>query len=388
MLMSMLVLGFYEFSVRNHSSTPVLSSANALGHGKPPEGCSSFNPSYISASSSFNQSGVLLRMCCGDTCVGHGRRLGGGSFPKGSAERIGFAPCDLESGVCGDADASFDFDPAADTEDPRAFHYDGFYYNFYYSKSTAAAPGPPCSGAQCTVRLAKTRTPLAASSWQPLVQLPWHRNGCCAMRPRGQRSYCIWGEGPSPFAGLGISYTTDIDSGVFVQVDWSVAAGVDSPLSTDGRWLLPLAKPSQNEVKLEAGTHLQRLSSGDLVHFYAAATPGWVPDGNYTAGYLVLSGSDPTHIVQRSDRHVLVPTYEYETLCGGEAGCKYRGERKNVIFLCSATPMAAVDTFRLFFGGGDGNVGTAVVQVRTDRRWRDERAAPTPKVVLRGTALQ
>jgi hypothetical protein len=42
--------------------------------------------------------------------------------------------------------------------------------------------------------------------------LPWHRNGCCMMKPRGQKSYCIWGEGgPSPFPGLGISYTTNID---------------------------------------------------------------------------------------------------------------------------------------------------------------------------------
>ena len=49
----------------------------------------------------------------------------------------------------------------------------------------------------------------------------------------------------------------------------------------------------------------------------------------------------------------------------GAEGCKYRGERKNVIFLCSATPLpGAKDKFRLFFGGGDGNVGTAVVEVK------------------------
>ena len=38
------------------------------------------------------------------------------------------------------------------------------------------------------------------------------------MRPKGERSYCIWGEGPGPLPGLGISYTTDIDSGAFTQV--------------------------------------------------------------------------------------------------------------------------------------------------------------------------
>ena len=51
------------------------------------------------------------------------------------------------------------------------------------------------------------------------------------------------------------------------------------------------------------------------------------------------------------------------TYDGGHFLHRYRGERKNVIFACSATPMAAKDTFRLFFGGGDGTVGTAVVEV-------------------------
>ena len=54
--------------------------------------------------------------------------------------------------------------------------------------------------------------------------------------------------------------------------------------------------------------------------------------------------------------------YDYETLCGGAATCAYQGERKNVIFMCSATRIGP-NRFRLFFGGGDGNVGTGVVQV-------------------------
>ena len=283
-------LGLYQVTVRDHSATPVVSGSNAAGHGKAPTGCISFNPSFIASSPTFNRSGVLLRMCCGDSCVGHGRRqlASSPSFPPGSAERIGFAPCELESGVCGDVDPDFNLDPTADTEDPRAFYHDEFYYLFYYSK---ASGGPPCAGPQCTVRLAKTQTPLVASSWKVLATLPWHRNGCCMPKPKGEKTYCLWGEGqpastggPSPFPGLGISYTTDLDGGSFVQEEWSVATGVDSPLSPDGRWLLPLARPEQNEVKLEAGTQPQRLSTGDWIHFYAAATPGWVAHGNYTAG--------------------------------------------------------------------------------------------------------
>ena len=61
------------------------------------------------------------------------------------------------------------------------------------------------------MRLQKTKTPLDAASYVNIGLYNWHRNGCCAMKPKGQKSYCIWGEGPSPFPGLGISYTTDID---------------------------------------------------------------------------------------------------------------------------------------------------------------------------------
>lgn len=183
------------------------------------------------------------------------------------------------------------------------------------------------------------------------------------MKPKGEKTYCIWGEGPSPFPGLGISYTTDVDEGNFTQTQWSPNS-VGSPVTSDGLWMLPWGA-NMSEIKLEAGTHPVQLSTGDWLHFYAAATPGWVPNGNYTAGYIILDKDDPSKIIQRSHEHIMIPTYPYETLCNGDPGCKYTGERKNVIFLCSATAIGQ-DKFRLFFGGGDGNVGTAVVQVRVN----------------------
>jgi len=281
------------------------------------------------------------------------------------AERIGFVPCDLHTGICGDVDSKFNLDPSYDTEDPRAFLYNNWYYNFYYSES----PPVNCSGNLCTVKLAKTQTPLIADSWVPIRSFPWHRNGCCLMKPKGQRSYCIFGEGPGPLPGLGLAYTTDIDSGHFTQLEWIQGLQNDTnPLTADSQWILPLGA-SENEIKLEAGTPLVQLSTGDWVHFYAAATPGWVPNGNYTAGYIILDRDDPRKIIQRSTTHIMVPTFAYETLCNGSPGCPYQGERKNVIFLCSATPLpppSQKDSFRLFFGGGDGNVGTAVVHISLD----------------------
>jgi len=262
---------------------------------------------------------------------------------------------------CEQVDENFNLDPYADTEDPRVFYVEetGYFYNFYFRYPPL--PSQKCTDDQCTVQLSKSKTPLNASSWEYIVTLPWHRNGCCMPRPKGDKTVCIFGEGPGPFPGLGIAVTTDIDSGIFETVTWSSENNDTIPISSDGMWLLPLGE-DREEIKLEGGTHLHSLSDGNIITFYAAATPGWVANGNYTAGWLILSGKDPTHVLQRSKTHVLIPTFEYETLCDGKSDCPYIGERNNVIFLSSALPLGG-DRFRLFFGAGDGNVGTAVVSV-------------------------
>ena len=173
----------------------------------------------------------------------------------------------------------------------------------------------------------------------------------------------MWGEGPDPFPGLGVSTTTNFSSGIFQQTSWKNSSSVTPcPITEDGLYLLPLGSESE-EIKLEAGTHIHPLSSGDLLTFYAAATPGWVPNGNYTVGWLILSSNDPSVIIQRSTEAILIPIYDHETLCNGSPDCKYQGERKNVIFASSVMPTKKKDEFRLYFGAGDGNTGTAVVQV-------------------------
>lgn len=364
------VYGRYTVRVDSHSPNPILSKKDSPG-----KDCIIFNPSFIPASETFNRSGLLVRQCCGSTCTGHGRRKLDEERTAEHAERIGFAECKVVDGTCGRVNETFNLDPYADTEDPRAFFWEGWYYLFYYRYP--ALNNQSCVGEQCTVQMSKTRTPLNASSWIPITTLPWHRNGCCLPAPKGEKTYCMWGEGPGPFPGLGMSYTTDIDSGIFERASWHVDGdtlnNASCPLSEDKAWLLPLGA-NLSEIKLEAGTHLHKLHGGDVITFYAAATPGWVANGNYTVGWLVLDGADPTRVLQRSSEHLLVPTFPYETLCEGEDDCPFVGERKNVIFVSSAVELekeypnesGGMSTrFRLFFGGGDGNVGTAVVSVAT-----------------------
>eukprot|EP00756_Hemistasia_phaeocysticola_P055020 Hpha_TRINITY_DN30935_c0_g1::TRINITY_DN30935_c0_g1_i1::g.112389::m.112389 len=350
--------GSYRIDVLSHAQLPVLSTANEKGKGH--SDCLIFNPSIIEARPPHNnRSGLLVRQCCGDACFGHGLRGESGAV----AERISFVDCDLLAGRCSDPDPDFNLDPDYDTEDPRAVfnEEDGYYYLFYYGDAPTVTPS--CKSGECKVQFSRSRTPTVASSWERIATLPWHRNGCCVVRPVGQRTVCIWGEGPGPFPGLGISTTTNFSSGVFTQVPWqNRSSSTPSPISNDSLWLLPLGADKE-EIKLEGGTHMHQLSTGDLLTFYAAATPGWIPNGNYTVGWLVMDGEDPTRIVQRSEEAVLVPTWDYETLCQGATNCTYYGERKNVIFGSSAMPTGNPDEFRLYFGGGDGNVGTAVVRV-------------------------
>jgi predicted GH43/DUF377 family glycosyl hydrolase len=352
----------YQVILTEHSPTPILSSSNPVGQGNS-QGCLIFNPSYIQKSPTFQREGLLVRECCGDTCTGHGRQF---SLNQDRAERIAFAPCNLSTATCSDAFPSkvFNLDPQADTEDPRAFYnpYDEYYYLFYYR--SPAISQSKCTGQQCTVQLSRTKTPLDASSYEYINTLPWHRNGCCFIKPKGQKTYCYWGEGPGPFEGLGISVTEDISTGQFEQVTWSHGNTTDnasSPLTSDQKWMLPLGS-SLSEIKLEAGTHFHQLEDGNLITFYAAATPGWVAHGNYTVGWLIVDGQNPSKILQRSAKHILVPTFDYETLCPGQKSCKYIGERHNVIFLSSAVRIDK-NKFRLFYGAGDGNVGTALVNI-------------------------
>ena len=51
-----------------------------------------------------------------------------------SSEHIGFVPCAFDNATgdvtCEDLDTSFAFAPTSNVQDPRAFLYDGWYYNF------------------------------------------------------------------------------------------------------------------------------------------------------------------------------------------------------------------------------------------------------------------
>ena len=147
----------YAVTLVERSPLPTISAANARGHGHCPvrpadkAPCQCFNPSYIPASAhKLNQSGVLLRICCGykscdylcrrqdkaippSACAAPPSALdsGGPNFPRDD-EYIGFAPCDITTGKCGDVlpRSSFSLDPSQGTlQDPRCTSQNKWHRN-------------------------------------------------------------------------------------------------------------------------------------------------------------------------------------------------------------------------------------------------------------------
>jgi predicted GH43/DUF377 family glycosyl hydrolase len=256
----------------------------------------------------------------------------------GAADHLLYAEC-ASDGTCKDLqplafNGTDSFGPGA--EDPRVFVYNNSWYLYYYT------PGP----GQQTVSLRKTTTPLVPSSWTMVAaNLNWHRNGCVIIDPyRNGTHLVIWGE--TSAVGIGISSTTDFATYVTLNSTWLEPNGPNS---------------TAPEVVLEAATPPVQLSTGDYLHIYAAGTPGWVANGNYTGGFVILDKDDPTKIIQRGARHVFVPTMDYEIGMGTGI---WPVNRNRTLFVTALVPVAGeTDTFRAWWGAADANVATGIVKV-------------------------
>lgn len=90
-------------------------------------------------------------------------------------------------------------------------------------------------------------------------------------------------------------------------------------------------------------------------------TPGWVANGNYTGGWVILDKTNPEIIKQRSTTHLFVASMDYEIGNG-----IWPVQRNRTIFVTSVVPIAnQTDTFRVWYGAADANVAWAIVKVTT-----------------------
>jgi len=318
----------YTVVVSDKGAVPAMSIKKAVGQGYGPCECI-FNPAYLDSSIGPGLSSDIIIV----------RASGCSPAFGGATDHLLYAACD-KTGACGDLqplafDGSDSFGPGA--EDPRVFLYAGFWYLYYYYPGVG----------QRTVALRKTQTPLVPGSWQLVASaLPWHRNGCAIIDPYGNGTHLvIWGE--TSAIGIGVSSTTDFVTYTNVSTTW---------LEPNGP-----ANPTAPEVVLEAATPPVKLSTGDYLHIYAAGTPGWVANGNYTGGFVILDGADPTRIVQRGATHVFMPTMDYEIGMGTGI---WPVQRNRTLFVTALIPVAGeVDTFRAWWGAADANIATGIVTV-------------------------
>lgn len=313
----------YTVTVSDKGSVPAMSIKKPVGQGYSPCECT-FNPSWFDVHPGLDHNIMVMRVS------GCTPEFGGGE------DHLAMANC-YSNGTCSDLlplllNASFE----AGSEDPRVFYYptDGYWYMYYY------APGP----GQSTVYLRRSATPLDPASWELVVaELPWHRNGCVILREDGTH-YVIFGE-TGALPGIGIATTTNFVNYTYLNKTWLEPNGANN---TD-----------EPEIVLEAASNVVTLSTGDYLHIYAAGTPGWVANGNYTGGYLILSKDDPSVILQRSKVHIMVPTMDYEIGDG-----IWPVQRNRTIFATSLVPVEGqVDTYRLWYGAADANIASCIVTV-------------------------
>ena len=247
-------------------------------------------------------------------------QLPDGSFAPITADSVVFAPWD-ESDAWG-------------TEDPRLQYnqHDSLYYLFYTAYG---------GGGSVFLSLATTPDPTRAHSWRrrgPVFpSLPGSKSGALLLRAPPAPHLLLWGDGVV-----------------------RAAASRDPAAWPDPGPVLLAPRPGRfDSLLVESGPPPLRLSTGDYLFFYNSASDGWpsAPGSGYHPAWAVLDGADPARVLRRAEAPLLGPARPWER---GDA--PYPCNAPAVVFLSAAAPLGG-DRFRVFFGGADAVVGTAVVTV-------------------------
>lgn len=297
-----------------------------------------FNPSWIVENKKTGvRSGLLMRtqnctLAPGDACA-----FCGGSQAKASV--LTYAELQADGSFTFVDQSSVVFGPYDDsdswgTEDPRILfnEEDGNYYMFYTAYN----------GNDIYLSLATTTNPTSSSSWTRLgpvfPDIFASKSGALLLRKDGDPHFLYWG-----------------DSSI------KVAQSYDPTIwPADGGKVFIETRADHFDSKLvESGPPPLLLSTGDYLFFYNSASAGW-PDADnsaYNPGWVILDGTDPTVIKQRSEVPILSPIYNFEY-----GVSPYTCNVPNVIFL-EAARQIDIDTFEVYFGAADSSIGSAVIRV-------------------------
>eukprot|EP00440_Ansanella_granifera_P054902 gb/GFBE01059516.1/.p1 GENE.gb/GFBE01059516.1/~~gb/GFBE01059516.1/.p1 ORF type:complete len:389 (+),score=77.20 gb/GFBE01059516.1/:1-1167(+) len=332
-----------------------------------------FNPAFVEASPTSEAAGLLIRTqdCRAPRAFGDKCDFCGGS--GANASRLTFVPCDVVQGTCENSvqapvdDSSVVFGPSSDedfygTEDPRVKlnPLDGYHYMFY----TAYGKGSPSRSV--ILSLAKTRTPTVRSSWQRLGPV-------FTPTVRGSKSAALLVEDDRTQPDYGTSYLYWGDS----MIRLLKSSNASSWSRSDEKDFIKVRPDGFDSNLVESGPPPLKLRDGNWLFFYNSAETGWPKKGAYHPGFVIINGSDKTQILQRSakDKPLLSPNLPWQ-----KGTLPYTCNAPNVIFVEAAVMFTEQqkkgftassgmtiddgdDLIRIYFGGSDAVVGTAVARV-------------------------
>jgi predicted GH43/DUF377 family glycosyl hydrolase len=230
------------------------------------------------------------------------------------------------------------------TEDPRvAFSEKTGLYYVLYSAVENSTGGVPIS------RLALQTTPDPANAKSYVDQgvlfpsIKWSKSGALLVRKTGT-SYLYWGDS-SIQKGLSLATTQDL-------IHYTNNPGI---------WL-PTRSDHFDSHLVEAGPMPLPLTDGNYLFLYNSARDGYPspkPNWNlqYNLGFVILNGSDPTQILQRSEKPILSPELPWEI-----GTSPYLGLTPNVVFVEGWAPYGE-NSFVAFYGAADSVVGAIKLTV-------------------------
>jgi predicted GH43/DUF377 family glycosyl hydrolase len=351
----------YDAGLISFGATPVLSFLDGSSAYQ-----QTFNPSWIVASpGTSGKAGLLIRSSnCSSvpgkcTLCNFGRTAAGSGCPPGEQacqDVITFSEL-LSDDNNTAAVPRFKKPTAADVvmaprltpgsmddrgvQDPRvAFDpKTGLYYMFHTCFNTGNASNTKSRFFLC---MAVSSDPTSPDKWSVrkavFPQLQGSKSAAVLIRETGPH-YMYWGAGV-----IHITSTNNL-------TDWAPATCC-TPFISNTSWGNP---------HVESGPPPMRLSNGNYVFFHNSwggkdATGAAV---GYQPAWVIIDGEDPTKIVARAQRPLWSPSKEPWMEGEPPALCNVA----KVAFLEAAHPTNTPDEFRVYFGGADTVIGTAVVKI-------------------------
>lgn len=230
-------------------------------------------------------------------------------------------------------------------QDPRVA-YDvstGVYLMFYTCYNSKHAPNV----SDAVLCLATTKDPTEPAGWlqRDVVFNSSSKSGALLIRESGPH-FLYWGAGV-------IHLTTSTD-----PTTWRSAGTPFITKTAFHGWAM------QNDG-VESGPPPMRLSDGNYLFLHNSwSTNNTIYNkAGYQPAWVIINGSDPTQIIARAPQPLWSPQKQPWMTGLAPWTCNVH----NVAFLEAAHPTGNSDEFRVYFGGSDTVVGSAVVQIHTPR---------------------